>query len=465
MLHQKMSLYKKTYPQVNHQVVIRNTRLGTYLLSGNSILEIDDLGKEIVRQCDGCHTVQEIAQWIAEREESEEIHKGMYKDIYGELNQFLDTLFKEGIIEYRDCPETLDFDPIYSYDRPLSVIWEITYACNQNCVYCIAEAGTPAPHELSKEEISSVLDELIELRVGLINITGGEPLLKKDTALYIARRASENGIDLELLTNGMLVTPEVAEQFYEAGVCYAQVSLDCARPEVHDAQRGVRGAWRKAVEGISNLRNAGIEVMAAAVMNSKNIKYFEETAQFLGEIADTVKMAPVIPMGRGENNTYLLTAEMYCNLLELKGKTQENQLTAFIFCKEKCSIGTTPVIAPDGDVYPCMLAKYQELKLGNVRKTSIGDIYEHSDLLHELFACTVEKIEPCSTCWNRYYCGGGCRGCAFQYYRTIYRNDPYQCEARKKFAREVLKRGHPVTRKALQEVLLVTTSSRRLPND
>lgn len=443
-------MYRQMYPQVSHQVIIRKTRRGYYLLSGDSILEIDDACKEIVKQCDGRHTASEIAQWMAEREgESAE-------DMYGELNKFLNTLLEEGIIEYKDSKTPDPANPIYSYDRPLSVIWEITYACNQHCMYCIAKAGTPAPDELSKEEIDRVLDELIELKVGLINITGGEPLLKKDTALHIAQKASEQGIDLELLTNGMLLTPTVAKQFYEAGVRSAQVSLDCARPEVHDAQRGVKGAWKRAVEGIANLRNAGIEVMAAAVMNSNNMMYFEETARFLEKIADTVKMAPVIPMGRGENTTYLLTPEMYCKLLELKGTTHANQLTAFIFCKERCSIGTAPVIAPNGDVYPCMLTKYEELKLGNVRKTSIRSIYEHSDLLHELFACTVDKIELCNTCWNRYYCGGGCRGCAFQYYGTIYGNDPYQCEARKRFARELLKRGHPVTQKALKELLKMT---------
>ncbi|MBU7046070.1 MAG: radical SAM protein, partial [Theionarchaea archaeon] len=93
--------------------------------------------------------------------------------------------------------------------------------------------------------------------------------LKKDTALYIARKASERGIELELLTNAMLMTPDTAQAFSDAGVRYAQVSLDCARPDIHDDQRGVKGSWEKAVAGIKRLREAGIEVMAAAVMNSE----------------------------------------------------------------------------------------------------------------------------------------------------------------------------------------------------
>ena len=447
------SAINRQYPRVKHQVVIRHTRIGDYLLSGDSVLEMDDPAIEIVKQCDGRHTVQEIVEWAAS-EEGEPI-----EDVHESLNQFLDILLDEGIIVYKDSPDFIA--PIYSYDRPLSVIWEITYACNQKCRYCIARAGKPDPDELTFDEIDTVLDELIELKVGLINITGGEPLLKKDTALYIAQRASENGIELELLTNGMLITPEVAQEFYNAGVRHAQVSLDCARPDIHDNQRGVKGAWAKTVKGIENLRNSGVHVMAAAVMNNETMKYFEETRQFLIKTADVIKMGPVMPMGRGENNECLLTPEMYYELLELKNTTEENQLTDFVFCKERCSIGTTPVISPRGDVFPCMLTKYEELKLGNVRETSIRSIYQNSALLHELFNWNVDDISPCRTCWNRYYCGGGCRGCAFAYHGTIYKNDSYQCEARKKFAKELLKRGHPATRKALKELISLAKNDRK----
>ena len=417
--------------------------MGDYLLSGDTVLEIDDLSREVIEQCDGRHTIKDIAEWASE-------HSGEpVETVYGEVEQFLKSLLEDGIIIYRNSPDA--FTPIYCYDRPLSVIWEITYACNQECRYCIARAGKPAPDELTESEIDTVLDELVELKVGLINITGGEPLLKKETALHIARKASAHGIELEVLTNGTLVTSETAQEIYGAGVRYAQVSLDCVIPEVHDRQRGVKGSWEKAVQAIENLREAGIEVMAAAVMNNETLEYFEETRKFLGEIADTVKMGPVMPMGRGETSG-CLTPDMYYELLELKN-TVEGRLTDFIFCKETCSIGTTPVIAPNGDVYPCMLTKYKELKLGNVRETSIQTIYKESDVLHELFFWNVDNITTCSTCWNRYYCGGGCRGSAFAHHGTIYDNDPYQCTARKKFARALLNRGHPVTKKALKTLI------------
>ncbi len=415
------------------------------MISDDSMLEIDDSVKALLQQCDGTLTFQEIAEWAAETG-GEPVDR-----VYEDLEQIVTFLLGEGVITYRDAPDFIN--PLYTYDRPLSVIWEITYACNQKCAYCIARAGMPSPDELSPGEVERVLDELIDLKVGLINITGGEPLLKKDTALHIARSASENGIELELLTNAMVITQKVAAEISDAGVRHAQVSMDCVHPEIHDKVRGTKGAWEKAVEGIQNLRNAGIHVLASAVVTSETLKYFEETRKFLNNIADSVKMVPVMPMGRGENNRLLLTPEMVYTLLEARTTVNKDQLAAFIFPRETCSIGTTPVIAPNGDVYPCMLTKYEELNLGNVRETSIQSIYKNSDLLRELFNWNVDIVEPCNACWNRYYCGGGCRGCAFAYYGTIYKNDPYQCAARKKFAREILKRGHVETQNALNRLI------------
>ena len=134
---------------------------------------------------------------------------------------------------------------------------------HQKCQYCIARAGKSGPDELSDREIDRILDELIALKVQLINITGGEPLLRKETALHIAERASEHNIGLELLTNGMVITRAVARELYRAGMRNAQVSLDSARPEVHDIQRGVKGGWKKTVEGIKNLREAGIHIITS----------------------------------------------------------------------------------------------------------------------------------------------------------------------------------------------------------
>ncbi|MGD2247943.1 MAG: hypothetical protein PVF58_06020 [Candidatus Methanofastidiosia archaeon] len=53
-------------------MIIRHTQIGDYLLCEDSVLKIDEATKEIIAQCDGCHTVEEIVEWIVRKEKEPE---------------------------------------------------------------------------------------------------------------------------------------------------------------------------------------------------------------------------------------------------------------------------------------------------------------------------------------------------------------------------------------------------------
>ena len=63
---------------------------------------------------------------------------------------------------------------------PLSVAWELTLACNMNCMHCGSSAGQTRPNELTTKEALDLCDQLNELNAKFINLTGGEPILRKD---------------------------------------------------------------------------------------------------------------------------------------------------------------------------------------------------------------------------------------------------------------------------------------------
>ena len=90
--------------------------------------------------------------------------------------------------------------------------------------------------------------------------------------------ARESGMRAVLSTNGTLITPDVAAQLKEFGLSYVGVSLD-GLEETNDKFRGVSGAYRMALEGIRNCREAGIKVGLRFTMNRRN-------AQDIGGIFD-----------------------------------------------------------------------------------------------------------------------------------------------------------------------------------
>src|ERR1700693_26520 len=63
---------------------------------------------------------------------------------------------------------------------PICLTWELTYACNLQCVHCLSASGRRDPRELSTAECMPVVDELERMQVFYANIGGGEPTLRPD---------------------------------------------------------------------------------------------------------------------------------------------------------------------------------------------------------------------------------------------------------------------------------------------
>ena len=434
-----------TYIRVRKQVFIRNTSKGDYLLLGSAIFRVDETAQAILALCDGTHTCEDITRCLSEHF-GEPLH-----DVEEAVTGFLEYLKDEDIIIFCENPSFVN--PVYDYSRPSSINIEITYQCNEYCKFCASNAGIPASNELNKEEIDSLLDEIISLQVTPVTITGGEPLLKKELVLHIVERVYTAGLEPNLLTNGTLIDAAMAHELKEAGIHVVQVSLDGAHPESHDAIRGKKGGFNQTLRGIKALKEAQIEVSISSVLTKENFNELEALYNLGEELRIPVTTANVSPTGRGFDHTLLLTPRQLCEHFCYTHETDEGELSMLVVPRERCSIGTSPVVTPSGDVYPCMLTKYEPLTLGNIRKSTLKEIWQNSELLQELYNLNVDKLEPCNTCKNKFFCGGGCRGHAFAYHHTVYRNDPYRCPATPMIIRDILKRGDEETRREILELI------------
>jgi radical SAM protein with 4Fe4S-binding SPASM domain len=422
------------YMKVSEQVFIRRTSRGNYILQGDHVIEINGISEEILSLCNGTKTSEEILHELCR------LHGEHVEDVRGDFEQFVRDLREYSILEYSDAPEYID--PLYHYDRPYSINIEITYACNQNCVFCAADAGIPLRNELTQEEIDTLLDEIIELHINPITITGGEPLLKYDILLHMVERIASAGLKPITLTNATLITEEMADTLYAAGLHTIQTSVDGLTPEVHNKIRGTCNALDDVKRGIAIFKKAGFEVHVSTVLNRQNFCQLGDILAIENLFgADRTYVSFVHPLGRGKDEKFHLTPKQVRDYFVLSHMTDTGEILNEFIPRERCSIGTSPVITPAGDVYPCMLTKFEPLKLGNVRKTALKEIWQNSPLLKELLACSVHKLEPCRACKFRFYCGGGCRGAAFAYHGTIYKNDPYTCKATRLIVKELRERG------------------------
>jgi len=133
---------------------------------------------------------------------------------------------------------------------PFIMLWNITNRCNLRCKFC--NVWKIKMKELTTEEIKLAISNMDSMGISLINIDGGEPLIRNDLE-HIAQACKNFGMGVTLNTNGTLVTKERANSLVNLfdEIC---VSID-GFEKTHDSFRG-KGVYKKVIGGLKFLIEA-----------------------------------------------------------------------------------------------------------------------------------------------------------------------------------------------------------------
>jgi radical SAM protein with 4Fe4S-binding SPASM domain len=330
---------------------------------------------------------------------------------------------------------------------PLSILWEITHACNLACVHCLSACSQRHPQELTTDEALGLLDQLAALKVFWFTLGGGEPLVRPDVYDLMAH-ATRLNLCIRLTTNGYAVTPETMERLADVNVFSVQVSLDGMRA-THDRLRGQPGAFDRALQALEAFREHGYMILVNTAASAANVEEIPELARLAARIGVTsMKVGPVVPLGRGaQNRDSLGLAPAQLKYLATQMREVESQVRnqmalqldgLFCFLLEPepqrrvpddgvgpgCSAGVSQVVVTcDGEVYPCPYIR--DLSVGSVRRQSLAEIWQ-SELLAPLRQLDRSRLKgKCGGCGYRpSLCTGGCRGAAYAATGDLYAEDP-----------------------------------------
>jgi 12,18-didecarboxysiroheme deacetylase len=189
----------------------------------------------------------------------------------------------------------------FSSDKKPVVVWNTTRACNLNCIHCYAKAVQKShDKELTTEEGFNLIDDLATFGVPVLLFSGGEPLLRPDL-IELTRYAVSKGIRAVISTNGTLITEEKAILLKNAGASYVGISLD-GLEHVNDHFRGVKGAFKKALNGIKNCQKVDLKVGLRFTINKLNI----DQAPGIFDLAEKMNIERIcfyhlVYSGRGSN--------------------------------------------------------------------------------------------------------------------------------------------------------------------
>jgi radical SAM protein with 4Fe4S-binding SPASM domain len=160
------------------------------------------------------------------------------------------------------------------------VVWNATKTCNLECVHCYADARIKHfAGELTTDEAKAMIDDLAAFNVPALLISGGEPLVRPDI-LDLAEYATTHGVRVTFSTNGTLIDTKKARRIADIGVAYVGISVD-GNEERHDRMRCREGAYRDALRGIRNCRDAGLRVGVRFTVTQDNVAEIDSVFQLV----------------------------------------------------------------------------------------------------------------------------------------------------------------------------------------
>lgn len=199
----------------------------------------------------------------------------------------------------------------------------VTDRCDLRCEYCLPKGFTDfqEPDDwLTIDEIERVIAAFGRLGVSRVRITGGEPLVRKNTAQLAARLAALPGIeDLSLSTNATRLD-KYASALKIAGISRINVSLDSLQADRF--KQITQGKLSKVLAGLEAARKAGFAPIKInmVVMAGVNDDEIEDMVHFCIENDFTLRFIETMPIGA----TGLSASHQFVDLQDVRTRLEKS---------------------------------------------------------------------------------------------------------------------------------------------
>jgi len=315
--------------------------------------------------------------------------------------------------------------------------WHLTERCNLRCTHCYQEGCQGGELSLPQaKKIVNIAHDTIQswsdtYEVDFspsFNVTGGEPFLSS-YLMHILDHLNTKGFDIFLLTNGTMIDSEKAGMLAAIPVQGVQVSIE--GPEaVHNQIRG-KGKFRKAMHGVDQLLDAGLEVTLNVTLSEINYYYLKDLVELASSVGvQRLGFSRLVPYGRGKDLINRIIPkeklrQVYEDILTTRndkvlittGDPVASQVGEEIDGKNDtiplggCAAGVSGItILPDGTLTPC---RRLGVPIGNILKGSFREIWATSPVLESLRTKSSYKGK-CGMCARWSQCRG-CRAIAYAY--------------------------------------------------
>lgn len=374
---------------------------------------------------------------------------------------------EKGIVEACGGEVLLEEEQFYRYyDNRFvrSVLWSVTGRCNFRCRHCYMDAPQGTLGELSHEQAMSLIDQMAQCGVQCVNLTGGEPFVRRDFWSLIDRIQSYKMAIGQIYTNGWMLDEEVLDRFAERNL-KPEFSISFDGTGWHDWMRGVEGAEEAALRALRLCSVRGFSTSVEMCAHKGNRDTLARTVGLLADIGiSMLRIGSVMETDlwrrKSDGNAmafreYLEAMLAYIPQFYEAGMPMDITLAGVIqLRKESTEFLVIPArydgtegcgnrflcgaarygcyITPEGRLLPCMpmtswknqdvFPLVQDIGL----KKGLSDSF-YMDIVGSRVKDLLAVNSKCAACAHRYLCGGGCRAAALEQTGDLMGCDGNQC--------------------------------------
>jgi radical SAM protein with 4Fe4S-binding SPASM domain len=312
--------------------------------------------------------------------------------------------------------DTQDFLEEYFKGKPqlTNLHIEITSKCNERCLHCYI------PHENKISNIDpdlfyNILKQCRDMRLLHLTLSGGEPMLHKNFCDFL-RKCKEYDFSVNILSNLTLLNDEIVKEMKAIPLLGVQVSLYSMDPNIHDEITQMKGSFEKTKNAILKLIDNDIPLQISCPIMKQNKSCYDDVVKWAKKHKIHVGDDYVI-IARYNHTTQNLNCRLsideikdvindkvsndakYLEQMELAAEKKKH-ITSNDFV---CSVCHSSIcIAENGNVYPC--AGWQNYIVGNVKETSLNDIWDNSKKVQYLRGLRNKDFPKCIQCSDKEFC-------------------------------------------------------------
>jgi len=311
---------------------------------------------------------------------------------------------------------TQDFLEEYFKGKPqlTNLHIEITSKCNERCVHCYIPHDNKVSH-IEPDLFYDVLKQCKSMRLLHLTLSGGEPMLHKNFCDFL-RKCKEYDFSVNVLSNLTLLDGEIIKEMKRNPLLGVQVSLYSMDSNIHDEITQMKGSFEKTMNAILKLVENDIPLQISCPILKQNKTCYDDVIQWAKKHKIHVGDDYVV-IARYNHTTQNLSCRLSINeikeMINDKVAKDSKYLEQITMAAEKkknitsedfvCSVCHSSIcIADNGNAYPC--AGWQDYIVGNVKETTLNDIWDNSEKVQYLRGLRNKDFPKCIQCADKEFC-------------------------------------------------------------